>query len=207
METNSLTIIHTIPYEEAERTMADIESLAKKVYPSSIVLSSDLLFRWYQCNPFMWWCARENNRLIGYMSAIPLKHEAFLKTLQPEFDEFTQITDNHIRVWNDGVGKTYSVYICSIVVDPDYQKRSDLPVFHIMVKHFLESLLQYRKSGSVVTEWSGVAVSEVGCHVLQHYFDLRCLTRDKQLSSAWYGETSREHQEQLLQRLLRKLQL
>jgi hypothetical protein len=206
METTSLTITHTIPYEEAEQTMIEIESLAKKVYKSSNVLSSDLLFRWYQCNPFMWWFARENNRLIGYMSAIPLKHEAFLKTLQSDFDEFTNITDDDLRIWNDQVDKNYSIYICSMVINPDYQKRPDLPLYRLIAKHFLESLLFYGKNGSIVTEWSAVAVSEAGCHILQHYFELTCLSRDNHNNSIWYGKTSIEHQEQLLKRILRKLQ-
>ena len=205
MEATSLTLLHTIPCEEAKQTMIDIESLAKKVYQPSVVLSSDLLFRWYRCNPLMWWFAKENNRLIGYMSAIPLNHKAFLKTLQPEFDEVTNIADDDIRVWNDGVDKNYSLYICSMVVDPDYQKRADVPVYRLIVKHFLESLLSYGKNGSIVTEWSGVAVSEVGCHILKNYFDLTCLTDDEH-NSIWHGKTNNEHQEQLLQRILQRRQ-
>jgi hypothetical protein len=206
MDAISLTLLHTIPCEDAEQTMMDIASLARKVYQSSVVLPSDLLFRWYQCNPLMWWFARESNRLIGYMSAIPLRHEAFLKTLQPEFDELRHIANDDIRVWNDGTNINYSIYICSMVVDPGYQKRADLPVYRLIVKHFLESIISYGKNGSIITEWSGVAVSAAGCHILQHYFDLTCVTRDDHNISIWYGKTSSEHQAQLLQRVLQKCQ-
>ncbi|CAF0948466.1 unnamed protein product [Adineta ricciae] len=205
MTTASLSITHIIPPDEAEQTMVDIESLAKKVYQSSIVLSADLLLGWYQRNPFMWWIARENRRFIGYMSVIPVKHEAFLKTLQFDFDERTHITNDDIRTWNDGIDDKYSIYICSMVVDPDYQKHPKLPVYRLIVKSFLESLLSYGENRSVVIEWSGMAVSEAGCYLLQNYFDLTLVDRDHHNNSIFYGKTSIEHQQQLLQRLLRKL--
>ncbi|CAF1297288.1 unnamed protein product [Adineta steineri] len=207
MDTTSLKITHTIPSEEAKQTMIDIESLAKKVYQSSMVLSSDLLYRWYQLNPFMWWVARDNHRLIGYISVIPLKHEAFLKSLQPEFNEYIDITDDDIRIWNDGFDKNYSLYICSMVVDPEYRQRTDLPIYRLLVKSFFESILFYGKNGSVVTEWSGVAVSQAGCHILQNYFDLTCLNSDNYYHKIYYGKTNIDHQQQQLQRLLTKLQL
>ncbi|UJR18236.1 hypothetical protein I4U23_005136 [Adineta vaga] len=202
---NSLSITHRIPSEEAEQTMNEIESLAKKVYQSSIVLSSNLLFQWYQFNPFMWWLAKDNNHLIGYISVIPLKQDAFLKTLQPEFDERTHITNDDMRSWNDGINKNYSIHICSMVVDPDYQKRPNLPVYRLLVKYFLESLLSYGKNQSIVTEWSGVAVSEVGCYLLEKYFDLTLINRDNHNNCIFYGKTNIEHQQELLHRLLQRL--
>lgn len=61
--------------------MTEIEHLARKAYPSSIILPSNLLLQWYKRNPSMCWLAEENNRRIGYMCAVPLKNEVFRKIL------------------------------------------------------------------------------------------------------------------------------
>mgnify|MGYP001033278140 CR=1 FL=1 len=202
----SFNIIHRISHDEAEQTMFDIEMLAKKVYQSSIVLPGTLLYHWYQRNPSMWWIAKINNHLIGYICAIPLNNRAFRKTLQADFDEQKHITNEDIRLWNeDPSDESYSLYICSMVVDPEYQNRSDLPVFRLLVEHFLESLLFYGKNGSIVREWSGMAVSKGGCHVLKHYFDLTYLFDDDHHNQIWHGLTGIEHQSKLLQRIQQKL--
>ena len=187
--------------------MTDIERLARKVYQSSNVLPSNLLFRWYQCNPSMWWLAKENNHLIGYMCAIPLKNEAFRKTLEQEFNESTSITNDDIRRWNDDCDSDYSIYMCSIVVDPDFRKHSNLPVCRLLIKNFLKSLLSYGNNGSIVKQWSGMAVSEVGAHISQNYFDLTCVNHDMHDNKIWYGTTNITHQRELLERIRSKLQL
>lgn len=61
---SSFCITRTIPGEEVEQKMSQIESLARKVFLSSTVLSTKM-----------------NNRLLGYLSAIPLKSEAFQKNI------------------------------------------------------------------------------------------------------------------------------
>lgn len=195
-----------ISNEEAKQTMIEIECLAKQVYESSIVLSWHLLYKWYQSNRSMWWITKHENRIVAYISAMPLKRQAFKKTLQPDFDESANINEGDIRSWNDGIDQDYSLYICSIVVHPDYQKRSDLPVFRLLVKYFLETLVSYGENGSTVAEWSAVAVSEVGCHILQNYFDLQCLSCDNHKNHIFYGITNIEHQQGILQRLIKKLQ-
>ncbi|CAF3261635.1 unnamed protein product [Rotaria socialis] len=207
IQATSLAISHTIPYAEAEQTMSDIEVLAKKVYKSSHVAPSDKLLRWYRRNPSLWWLAKDKTCLIGYLCAIPLSHEAFLKTKQSEFNDLTDIADNAIRPWNDGLGSKYCMHIFSFVVDPIYQRRSGSPVHRLILKHFLESLLLYGKSGCIVTEWSALAVSEIGCHVSRSDFDLTLLTHNSNNNNhIFYGKTSSEHQEQLLQRVIQKLQ-
>ncbi|CAF4923877.1 unnamed protein product, partial [Rotaria sp. Silwood1] len=143
MDSTSLTITHKILNEEAEQTMIDIELLARKVYNGSIVISSEVLIRWYHLNPSMWWIAKYHNCIIGYICAIPLKHDAFMKTLQVEFDELTDINDNDIRNWNDQSNDNYSLHICSIVVHPEYQKRSDFSIFRLLVENFFETILFY----------------------------------------------------------------
>ncbi|CAF3383906.1 unnamed protein product [Rotaria sp. Silwood1] len=111
MDSTSLTITHEILNEEAEKTMIDIELLARKVYNGSIVISPEILIRWYHVNSSMWWIAKHHNRIIGYICAIPLKYNAFIDILQPEFDELTDINDNDIRNWNDQSNENYSLYI------------------------------------------------------------------------------------------------
>ncbi|CAF1334777.1 unnamed protein product [Rotaria sp. Silwood1] len=205
MESKSLTITHKILNEEANQTMIDIELLARKVYNGSIVLSSDVLIRWYRCNPSMWWIAKDNNIIIGYICAIPLKHDAFIKTLQADFDELTDINDDDIRLWNDQYDENYSLYICSIVVHPEYQKRSNVSIFRLIVENFFETILFYGENQSIVRELSAVAVSKVGCHILEHYFDLKFLINDNHNNSIFYGKTNNQHQQELLQRIRRKL--
>ncbi|CAF1051784.1 unnamed protein product [Rotaria sp. Silwood1] len=205
MDSTSLTITHKILNEEAEQTMIDIELLARKVYNASIVISSEVLIRWYHLNPSMWWIAKYHNCIIGYICAIPLKHDAFMKTLQVEFDELTDINDNDIRNWNDQSNDNYSLHICSIVVHPEYQKRSDFSIFRLLVENFFETILFYGKNGSIVQEWSGIAVSNAGRHILQHYFDLQFLINDNHNNSIFYGKTNNQHQQQLLQRIRTKL--
>ena len=184
--------------------MVEIEHLARKAYHSSMALPSNLLLQWYKRNPSMWWLAKENNRLVGYMCAIPLKNEAFRKTLRQEFNESTDITIDDIRTWNDGFDSNYAIYLCSMVVDPDFRTRSDLPICRTLAKYFFESLLSYGKNGSIVKEWSGLAVSEAGRHLSQNYFDLTFVTSDLQNNTIGYAKTNTEHQEELLQRIQQK---
>ncbi|CAF3660616.1 unnamed protein product [Rotaria socialis] len=207
MEATPLIITHTIAHDEAEETTRDIEFLARKVYNSSTAISVDVLFRWYQRNPSLWWLAKINNRLIGYIFVLPLKKDVFQKTLQLGFDEKLDIIDDAIRNWNDGQNKQYSLYLCSFVVDPLYQKRFDLPIHLLLVQNLLKSLVFYGKSGTGVIEWSAFPVSQVGCHIVQEYYDMTCLARDNHNSSIFYGITNCEHQEALLQKIGRKLEL
>ncbi|CAF1211893.1 unnamed protein product [Rotaria magnacalcarata] len=207
MEATPLIITHTIAHDEAEGMMRDIEFLARNVYNSSTVISADVLFGWYQRNPSLWWLAKINNRLIGYIYVIPLKKDTFQKTLQLGFDEKLDIIDDAIRNWNDGQSNQYSLYLCSSVVDPLYQKSFVLPIHLLLVQNLLKTLVFYGKSGTIMTEWSAFAVSRVGCHIAQEYYDMTCLARDNHNNSIFYGITNCEHQEVLLQNIQRKLEL
>ncbi|CAF4144572.1 unnamed protein product, partial [Rotaria sp. Silwood1] len=67
------------------------------------------------------------------------------------------------------------------------------------------TILFYGENQSIVRELSAVAVSKVGCHILEHYFDLKFLINDNHNNSIFYGKTNNQHQQELLQRIRRKL--
>lgn len=200
-----LIINNRILDEEAQQTMISIELLAKQVYKSSIVISSEQLLQWYRRNPFIWILARLNDHIIGYMSVIPLKLKAFSKTLKIEYDEIRDIDEDDIRNWNDQSNEPYSLYICSIVVHPQYQKRSDFPVFYLMMKKFLETVLFYSERQIVIEQWSACAVTQAGCHILENYFGMKCIVDDNHQHKIYYGKTNILLFRELLQKLETKL--
>jgi hypothetical protein len=74
-------------------TFVDINKLASKVYDPAIVLPAALLEAWHAVNPETFWICRsiKDNKIVGYICAVPLCKETFKKTLESTFDEMRDI--------------------------------------------------------------------------------------------------------------------
>lgn len=86
------------------------------------------------------------NKIIGYISALPLTNEAFNRMIDPCFEE--EISEDDILEYDylNATIKHYSLYISSIVVDKAYQKHG---AFKKLYNSFIGFLLELGKNNNI----------------------------------------------------------
>jgi hypothetical protein len=176
-----------------------IFELAAAVYSPDVVLPASILKEWHKVNPFIYWAAVATDSesgeksVAGYLSVLPLRAEVFSLThADPQFDEMKQIVPSDILKRGDPAANLH--YVCSMVVSPKFRGSKTQPVFKLLISAYLSSIAN---SDSVeVTEWSGMALSAAGKHVLSTLgMQITITASDMTL---YHGLTNKEHQLKLL---------
>ena len=99
-----------------------LQELAIQNYGPSSALPVSLLRSWYEKNRAIFKIAVTSDKsVVGYFSCLPLCAQIFGRTTDPDFQEGSITTDDiDIPMWPSNGG----VFISSVVVAPEYQKRS-----------------------------------------------------------------------------------
>ncbi len=99
-----------------------LHEIAIQNYGPSSALPASLLRRWYGKNTSIFRIAvTSDNSFVGYISTLPLRLNVFKRTIDPDFQErFVTAEDIDTGLCSSDGG----VFLSSIAVAPDYQKRS-----------------------------------------------------------------------------------
>lgn len=147
--------------------VAAINALAASVYSSAAVLSSATLNSWYEANNLVFWTAHANDKLIGYISVLPLRPDKFDGIFCADFDE-KSILGTDIIDFNCAS----NFFISSIVVDPRFRRNQDsspLIAVSSMLRHdFLLCLSRHMEiSGLDRVRLAGEAITPNGRFMLE----------------------------------------
>lgn len=129
--------------------LIDIVELNKIVYGADFTAPLELTESIHNKNPDICLAAKDNslNKVIGYISAIPLSPEAFNKATDPYFDE-AFIADDVVKYnYCNMTTKRYHLYVASIVVEPAYQKHG---ISRRLYYSFLGFLLELGKENNIL---------------------------------------------------------
>lgn len=128
-----------------------IVELNKKVYGEALAAPLEIAEAIHRKNPDICIVAKDRtqDRVVGYISAIPLSSEAFDRVLDPDLDEvFTP--EDVIRYDDPGrENEAHHLYMASIVVDPDYRGQGILKGLYF---DFLCFLLKIGRSKKILLE-------------------------------------------------------
>lgn len=156
----SMSISYTGPLLEADPAN-DIFRLASSVYSATTLLPASTLSCWYKRNSEVFWIARDGEKLVAYMTMLPLSHEAFAATLEPQFDEKRLSASEVLRYSNDG---DYFGFVSSIVVHPDYRGSV---VSRQLRAHFLDTLINWWDCGRRIVRLSAEALNDRGASMMK----------------------------------------
>lgn len=139
--------------------LSEVFELARSVYDKNIVIPLDILKIWFKRNPDIFICVEDtqSKRIVGYISALPLTNDEFKNTLKDDFDE-TKICIDNILTYK--MPDFIKLYLCSIVVDPVYQKAT--LVYKKLFDGAIEFLLKLAERDIFIVELSADAVSKDG---------------------------------------------
>lgn len=129
--------------------LIDITELNKIAYGEELTAPLELVESIHNKNPDICLIARDNilNKIIGYISALPLSHEAFHRMIDPCSEESITPDDVMEYDYSGFATKHYFLYIASIVVDPTYQKNG---VFKILYDNFIFFILELGMNNHIV---------------------------------------------------------
>jgi GNAT superfamily N-acetyltransferase len=139
----------------------DIFRLASSVYSSTTLLPASTLSGWYERNSEVFWIARDGEKLVAYMTMLPLSHDAFASTLEPQFDEKGLSASDVLRYSKDG---DYFGFVSSIVVHPDYRGSG---VSRELRAYFLDTLVNWWTCGRRIVRLSAEALNDRGASMME----------------------------------------
>jgi GNAT superfamily N-acetyltransferase len=145
----------------------DIFRLASSVYHESTLLPVATLSGWYRRNPEIFWLVRDKERLIAYLSMLPISEDAFRFTLEPSFDEHLLTADTIEPYTAEG---NYRGFISSIVVHPDYRGgRVSRPLRTFFLNTLINWWANRRRiiglSAEALNDHGAAMMSSLGLHV------------------------------------------
>ena len=137
---------------------AALQELAAQNYGPSSALPVSLLRSWYEKNTSIFRIAvTSENSIAGYISSLPLFENIFERTIDPDFQErFITAGDIHTSLCSSDGG----VFISSIVVAPEYQRRS--PVSLLLRLALIEDLIDEFPKENQTVRMSAQALSAKG---------------------------------------------
>jgi ABC-type ATPase with predicted acetyltransferase domain len=146
----------------------EIFDLASMIYPADVVVSLQILLRWYTANSDIFFVALVDGKLVGYISVIPLTERKFMELYSPDFDE-KSITSEDILPFSD----SRHFFQSSIVVHPDYRSGSHGISRFLRINTLTELLTQCEKAEAqnkqeiVTVKMAGEAITRKGEYMVQ----------------------------------------
>jgi hypothetical protein len=182
----------------------EIYNLASTVYPAHVVIKPEILKLWYASNNEVFFLAYFHEKLIGYISLLPITESKFQELYTPDFDENT-ITRMDILPFSES---TYFLN-SSIVVHPDFRENCDVSsVSRILRINMLSALLVLARKVKVRNiepiQMAAEAITVKGGYMCQS-LGLKFVAETKPGSKLYVGTLSCAHLQNLINALLAKL--
>jgi len=133
------------------KDLADIVELNKKAYGEGLTAPLETAEAIHRRNPDICIAAkdRSTDRVVGYISAIPLSPEAFSRVLDPDLDEVLTPEDVVSYGDPDGANAIHHLYMASMVVEPDSRGQG---ILKGLLFNFICFLLEIGRSKKIVFE-------------------------------------------------------
>lgn len=138
-----------------------IVNLALQVYREEDVSSIVKYYALYDQSPesFIMAIDSTNEKVLGYIIAVPFSEKYFERTLSPDYNEEC-LTPREVRPYQKGANK---IYLFSIVTKPDYENR--IAILSGLSRTFKEQLKNMLSEGIYITEASALALSVSGIKI------------------------------------------
>jgi hypothetical protein len=133
-------------------------SVDELVYPPEYRVNSRIISGWYQKNPNIYTLVvdKNNNRVVGYINAMPLENSYFKKIQTGTIIDVT-IPPEAIRSFD--FPDFYKLYISSIAIDPSYHGTT---AFKLLYDGYIEKLLELARNEIFISEIIADTVTEMG---------------------------------------------
>lgn len=138
--------------------LASVIALAKMVYDEKDVSSQEKYLKLYNRCPeaFIFAIDSGTQQLVGYIISLPLDHDYFERTLQPDYDE-SDLFEDVVKPYRFGNNKIYQF---SIVSKPNHPDR--MTILKELSCAYIKQLRDFALAGKYVVEASALALSESG---------------------------------------------
>jgi len=135
-----------------------LQELAAQNYGSSSALPVSLLRSWYETNASIFRIAvTSKNSVVGYVSTLPLRLNAFNRTIDPDFQERVITAEDIDTALCSADG---GFFLSSIAVAPEYQKQS--PASLLLRLALIEDLINECSAENQMVRISAQALSVKG---------------------------------------------
>ncbi len=99
----------------------------------------------------------DNDEIVGYLCYYPISESLFDEIKYGKYYDDTYLSSNDVLVFESN--RSYSVYIMSVVLHPDYQNKSLSKMF---LKALKDKEKELKNKNIVISNWIAIAVSKQG---------------------------------------------
>jgi len=132
-------------------------AIGRDLYGDNDIVPYETLLEWRDVNDEIYMSLKENGRVVGYSSFMPLDENIMLPLLEDKMRE-RDILANVIKSWNE---PDLSVYIASVTIKPSGNALLDGVRGELTLKHTLNWALTLQRQYEI-KNWYGIGATEKG---------------------------------------------
>lgn len=148
-------------YSTLSDSWAEVE-IGRELYGDEDIVPYETLLEWRDKNDEIYMSLKDNGRVVGYSSCMPLDESIVLPLLEDRIRE-RDIPGSSIKSW---IEPDLSIYVASVTVKPSGSALIDGVRGELMLKHTLNWALALQRQYEI-KNWYGIGATAKGQHLFE----------------------------------------